>query len=103
MPKLLQNASVITKCRRTGVEYSAISMIATSYHKIGESYYNLRQLGITNCVDRQLLQNAATLVTKCVSYYKIRRLLQNAAEQSRHCHMIPLIGTFNIYHQIHLV
>ena len=30
---------------------------------------------------RWLLQNAATLITKCVSYYKMRWLLQNAAEQ----------------------
>ena len=35
-----------------------------SYQKTAESYYNLRQLGITNCVDRQLLQNAATLITQ---------------------------------------
>ena len=52
-----------------------------SYHKTGESYYNSRQLGITNCVDRQLLQNAATLITKCVVrfYYKMPQpLLQNA-------------------------
>ena len=54
-----------------------------------EIYYNLRQLGITNCVDRQLLRNAATLITKCVvrfylkkcrnPYYKTRKLLQNVA------------------------
>ena len=63
-------------------------------------YCNLRQKVVTNCVDRRLLQNAATLVTKCVasvhykilqlllqnaqvitkcaSYYKMRKLLQNA-------------------------
>ena len=56
-----------------------------------ESYYNLRQLGITNCVDRQLLQNAATLITKCVvrfyyktriPYHKTRWLLRNAADSN---------------------
>ena len=44
-------------------------------------YYNLRQKVVTNCVDRRLLQNAATLVTKCVAsvYYKmLQPLLQNA-------------------------
>ena len=33
------------------------------YLKIGETYYNLRQQTVTNCVDRRLLQNAATLIT----------------------------------------
>ena len=41
----------------------------------------MRQGAVTNCVDRRLLQNAATLVTKCVAsiYYKmLQPLLQNA-------------------------
>ena len=48
------------------------NLIFTSWGPLG-------QLDITNCVDRQLLQNAATLITKSVSYYKMRKLLQNAS------------------------
>ena len=55
----------------------------------GETYYNLRQEVVSNCVDQRfitkccnpcykmrsfhLLQNAVTLITKCASYYKMRR------------------------------
>ena len=41
----------------------------------------MRQGVVTNCVDRRLLQNTATLVTTCVAsiYYKmLQPLLQNA-------------------------
>ena len=45
----------------------------------GETYYNLHQEVVTNCVDRRLLQNAATLVTNRASYYKMpQSLLKNA-------------------------
>ena len=47
-----------------------------SYHKTGESYYNLHQLGITNCVDRQLLKNAVILITKCILRFYYEMLLQ---------------------------
>ena len=49
--------------------------------KIGETYYNLRQQIVANCVDQRSLQNAATLITKCVvsiSYKMLQPLLQNA-------------------------
>ena len=38
---------------------------------------------ITLCVYLQSLQNAVALITKCVGwiYYKMRKFLQNAAEQ----------------------
>ena len=46
--------------------------------KIWEMYNNLRQKVVTNCVDRWLLQNAASLITKCATYYKMPQpLLQN--------------------------
>ena len=43
-------------------------------------YYNLRQKVVTSCIDRRLLQNAATLVTKCVAsiYKMLQPLIQNA-------------------------
>ena len=37
----------------------------------------------------RLVQNGATLITKCVSYYKMRRLLQNAAEQNSDLVLVP--------------
>ena len=68
MPQpLLQNAYVITKC-----------VVITKCHS---PCYKMREL----LQNPSLLQNATALVTKCVSYYKIRRynkmpqpLLQNA-------------------------
>ena len=39
----------------------------------------MRQNVVKNCVDGRLLQNAATLITKCATYYKMPQpLLQNA-------------------------
>ena len=48
---------------------------------LSQMYYYLRQAKVTNCQDRASVyyKNAATLITKCASYYKMMQpLLQNA-------------------------
>ena len=70
---------------------------------------NLRQKIVINCVERRLLQNGATLVTKCASYYKIPQpLLQNVQviEWRRRSRSLSLGGSngcrsYNAVRQFH--
>ena len=66
---------VITKC----VDQQLLQNTATPYH-------NMRNLILLQIIAQRyyemckLLQIAATVITKCLSYYNMPRVLQNAAE-----------------------